>query len=110
VIRNFSDHAANERTFLAWVRTALAVVGFGLALLKIDFLPHGMSVWLGFALVGIGCGILALAGWRFLRTSHEIDRQETFRAGGVRSEIALSALLLLFVIAFGVLLWTASGS
>jgi putative membrane protein len=29
VIRNFSDHAANERTFLAWVRTAIALIGFG---------------------------------------------------------------------------------
>jgi hypothetical protein len=26
VIRNYSDHAANERTFLAWVRTAIAVI------------------------------------------------------------------------------------
>jgi len=29
MIKNFSDHAANERTFLAWVRTAIAVMAFG---------------------------------------------------------------------------------
>ena len=35
MIANFSDHAANERTFLAWVRTAMALVGFGLALSRL---------------------------------------------------------------------------
>ena len=110
MIRNYSDHAANERTFLAWVRTSLAVVGFGLALIKIEFLPHGMGVWLGFGLVAIGCLILALAAYRFISHSHEIDRPESFRTGGVRSEVALAVLLLLFVLTFGLLLWTASGS
>ena len=34
MIRNYTDHAANERTFLAWVRTAVAIVGFGLAVAR----------------------------------------------------------------------------
>jgi hypothetical protein len=34
MIRNFSDHAANERTFLAWVRTAIAVMAFGFLVAK----------------------------------------------------------------------------
>ena len=29
MIEKFSDHAANERTFLAWVRTAITVMAFG---------------------------------------------------------------------------------
>jgi putative membrane protein len=28
MIKRYSDHAANERTFLAWVRTAIAVMAF----------------------------------------------------------------------------------
>jgi putative membrane protein len=36
MIRNFSDHAANERTFLAWVRTAIAVMAFGFLVAKFD--------------------------------------------------------------------------
>ena len=28
MIRSYSDHAANERTFLAWVRTGLRLLGF----------------------------------------------------------------------------------
>ena len=29
LIPRFSDHAANERTFLAWVRTGIATIAFG---------------------------------------------------------------------------------
>jgi putative membrane protein len=28
-MERYSDHAANERTFLAWIRTAIAVMAFG---------------------------------------------------------------------------------
>ena len=36
MIRNFGDHAANERTFLVWVRTAIAVMAFGFLVEKFD--------------------------------------------------------------------------
>ena len=29
MIRDYADHAADERTFLAWLRTGIAVVAFG---------------------------------------------------------------------------------
>jgi uncharacterized membrane protein YidH (DUF202 family) len=29
MIANYTNHAANERTFLAWIRTGLAVAAFG---------------------------------------------------------------------------------
>jgi len=35
MIRNDTDHAADERTLLAWVRTAIAVVGFGIAVARL---------------------------------------------------------------------------
>jgi uncharacterized membrane protein YidH (DUF202 family) len=36
MIRNFRDHSANERTFLAWVRTSIAVMAFGFLVEKFD--------------------------------------------------------------------------
>ena len=36
MINRFSDHAANERTYLAWVRTAVAVMAFGFPVEKFD--------------------------------------------------------------------------
>ena len=36
MIRSYSDHAANERTFLAWVRTGIAVIAFGFVIEKFN--------------------------------------------------------------------------
>jgi putative membrane protein len=36
VIRVYSDHAANERTFLAWLRTGVAIVAFGFVIEKFN--------------------------------------------------------------------------
>jgi putative membrane protein len=30
----FRDHAANERTLLAWIRTGVALMGFGFAIAR----------------------------------------------------------------------------
>ena len=29
-----NDHLANERTFLAWIRTSIAFIGFGFVIVK----------------------------------------------------------------------------
>jgi putative membrane protein len=73
MIRNFSDHSANERTFLAWVRTAIAVMAFG---------------FLGTAMVGI-------AAARFVMTAKNIDREDLRPGTGSRIDIALAGLLVL---------------
>ena len=36
MIHGYTDHAANERTFLAWVRTAIAVIAFGFVIEKFN--------------------------------------------------------------------------
>lgn len=36
MIRGYSDHAANERTFLAWVRAGIAVIAFGFVIEKFN--------------------------------------------------------------------------
>jgi uncharacterized membrane protein YidH (DUF202 family) len=65
------DHLANERTFLAWVRTGAAIVVFGFAIGRFSiamrqltaFEGHpvrtaGFSVWMGAASILAGwCGI-----------------------------------------------------
>jgi len=35
-VRYYRDHAANERTFLAWVRTGIAVIAFGFVIEKFN--------------------------------------------------------------------------
>ena len=82
------DHLANERTFLAWVRTGVAIVVFGFAIgrfaiairqwMQIEGQGHvvttsGLSVWFG--TVAILAGVLvSMAGLvRYRRTREQID-------------------------------------
>ena len=55
------DHLANERTYLAWMRTAVALMGFGVVIVRLRYLippqiPRTGQSWklgLIFALVGL---------------------------------------------------------
>jgi putative membrane protein len=53
MIPRFSDHAANERTYLAWVRTAIAVMAFGFLLERSDIVPSYASRAAGQAIPGL---------------------------------------------------------
>lgn len=77
---NPSDHLANERTFLAWVRTSIAIMGFGFVVVKFSLfirqlslalgekvvLPaRGYSPVIGISLVVIGAVMALLAFFRY---------------------------------------------
>jgi len=47
MIERYSDHAANERTFLAWVRTGIATIAFG-CLFRLFLKPERQMVRPGF--------------------------------------------------------------
>ncbi|MFC4906193.1 YidH family protein [Actinomadura gamaensis] len=69
---------ANERTFLAWIRTSLALIagGVGLALsghLLAGPLHHGLAA----AFAAVGALVAALAFRRWLRTERALRRDET---------------------------------
>ena len=36
MIKSYSDHAANDRTFLAWLRTGVKVIAFGFLIDRFD--------------------------------------------------------------------------
>jgi putative membrane protein len=110
MIKDFSDHAANERTYLAWVRTALAIAGFGVAAVKLNLVEHGLSAITGMVLVPVATGILVAATYRFIRLSRHLNRPDTVRDMGVGSDFVLSTLLMMFVVIFGFLLWVEWGA
>ena len=58
MIRNFGDHSANERTFLAWVRTSIAVMAFG-------FLVEKFDLFLELAAPSLAGRTLSLPGQKF---------------------------------------------
>jgi uncharacterized membrane protein YidH (DUF202 family) len=93
MIERYSDHAANERTFLAWIRTAIAVMAFGFLVERFDlFLQiagqtlarHALSPGgqlagniAGLILIALGAATIILALLRFRRT----DGKSTARNG-----------------------------
>lgn len=58
-----SDHLANERTFLAWIRTSIALMGFGFVIVKFALFIRQISIALGEkAAVPTGKGYSAIIG------------------------------------------------
>ena len=105
MIKNFNDHAANERTYLSWVRTALGIAAFGVAIPRLDLAPGFYGLAGGFGLVAIASIMLILSTLRFVAATREIESQEVFSANSVRREVILSGLLLLAIVVFSILLW-----
>jgi putative membrane protein len=123
MIDRYSDHAANERTFLAWVRTGIATIAFGFVVEKYnlfvqtlakanvidaakrvrpDKVSGSLSRYDGLALIVVGMVIIVVALVRFIRTTRLIDDKESHPAGSVRVELALSVILALVVAALTV--------
>ena len=116
MIRGYSDHAANERTFLAWVRTGIAVIAFGFVIEKFNLFMRSLASMAsdkgalavpigrisgplgrdeGIALIIGGAVLIALATFRFVRTARLLDDAETHAASSVRTELVFSSVLLL---------------
>jgi putative membrane protein len=111
MIKRYSDHAANERTFLAWVRTAIAVMAFGFLIERFDlFLRFAAPAMAnnslaahqtsfanaaGLAFLLLGVGMIATAAWRYFRIAKQIDAEEELRGPGERFDLAMAGLLVL---------------
>lgn len=117
MITRYSDLAANERTYLAWMRTALALIAFGFLLERFDLLvryfaksitdgkipmtsPLGREA--GIILTFLGLLIMLLSTGRFVRTTRLIrsESQETYGIGSVLVTGVIFILLALFVLLY----------
>ncbi|MCW6036396.1 DUF202 domain-containing protein [Spirulina subsalsa FACHB-351] len=83
------EHQANERTFLAWIRTALAMIGIGLAIARfglflrqsqylnnpesVSMSALGTSEILGLGFILTGLVLIPLALWNYGRISEQIE-------------------------------------
>jgi putative membrane protein len=75
------DHLANERTLLAWQRTALGVIAIGFLVDRFALEGGGTTVTgsiLGIIIVLLGAAVSIVGVYRFMRTEREID-EHTYR-------------------------------
>src|SRR2546422_2319871 len=92
--RRAAEHLDNERTFLAWVRTNVALISLGIVLARLS--PSlsaagavnagritAKKVPLGIVLVVFGTLVTVLAAWRYDKVNREIE------AGLVKTDRAL---------------------
>ncbi|MEZ5447483.1 MAG: DUF202 domain-containing protein [Thiolinea sp.] len=93
MIKNYSDHAANERTFLAWVRTAIAVVGFGLGAARLGGQP--VQLWSELLLLGSGGLVVLVAYVRMWLLRQRIHRHAELED----SAMPVDTLLLVLIVA-----------
>ena len=113
MIKNYSDHAANERTYLAWVRTSIAIMAFGFLIERFEIFivyvgkaiedeQHFQSslsaelVGLGLFLVGLL--IMVTVTWRFFMHKEAIESDEVISYNVKRTNILLSALIILIAV------------
>lgn len=111
-----TDHLANERTFLAWIRTSVAIMTFGFVVVKFALfvkqiamllgdntqqlpLPaKSYSAVLGIALVAIGTLMALLSYLRFKRNEKQLNENRYVPSS------TLSLLFTLAIILVGILL------
>jgi|SRR5580704_11826272 putative membrane protein len=84
------DYLAEERTFLGWIRTGIALMGFGFVVarfgifleqLRLPLLfsaaqPHEFSPWFGAALIATDALVNLFSARRFMRLAGEVDRNQ----------------------------------
>jgi putative membrane protein len=96
---------AAERTLLAWVRTGLAMMGFGFVVARFGLFlrelhpngpmpPHaGLSAWIGTALILLGVAVNLLAAWGHVRLLRRLEAGEPYRPRVWSLAVVVSVLL-----------------
>ena len=110
-----ADHLANERTFLAWIRTSLALMGFGFVIVKFalfirqiatalgekNVIPgKGYSATVGIIMVIMGAIMATLAYMRYLSIEKQLKHNLYFPSkwlSGVLTLVIVIASILLAI-------------
>jgi putative membrane protein len=87
--KRVTDHLANERTFLAWIRTGIATIAFGFVVERFGLLlrqlgiktntniiPVHLSSFFGIALTLLGVIMMIVALMNFMQIRRSIDTEQ----------------------------------
>ena len=111
---NAGDHLANERTFLAWIRTSIGIMGFGFVVVKFSLfvkqvsiaLGHnthtpstGSSPAIGILLVTLGALVTLFSYLRYSSSKKQLEQgeyyQSSFLIKGMTAVIFIISVLLI---------------
>ena len=109
-----SDYLAAERTFLAWIRTGIALMGFGFVVARFGlFLQEfqivqpniptrssALSLVVGMALIAMGVAVNLFSSWQHVRLVRGLNRGTS----SYREPSTLAIALALVLAAIGVAL------
>jgi inner membrane protein YidH len=113
---------ANERTFLAWIRTSVAVLSLGFLIARFGLWLHeiastihgrssplatGTSLWIGSVMMAFGGLLAVLAAWRY----HVVNRAiEKGRVSSDRGLVVLVTVAVFLLAAVMILyMWRTAG-
>ena len=114
--RKATEYLANERTFLAWIRTSISVITLGFVIAKFGvwlreiatrLAPQtpirspGMSLPMGVAMMALGGALAVLAAWHYHLVNLAIERGEVRANRGLIVIVTIAvALLAVMMIAY----------
>jgi len=108
-----NDHLANERTYLAWVRTGIGIMAFGFVVVKFSLFvkqigfvlqtkvvapSHGYSSIIGIILVALGTLAILFAFLQYRRTESQL------RTGSYKPTTLLTTILTAVILMISILL------
>ncbi len=102
------QHMANERTFLAWIRTAIAIIGVGFLVTNLHFtlmssltsLGDFLANTIGMASVILGIATIIIAMVSYIRKINAINNQSFYAPKF--TIILLGLLVIIITVVFGI--------
>lgn len=102
-IERVRDHLANERTFLAWVRTAIGIIVFAFAIGRFNLALRqlaavkgaqihttGFSIWLSTGSILFGVAVMIAAFFRYRQTHRQLQQNQFETTGGLIAFVAVA--------------------
>jgi putative membrane protein len=117
-VSDLKDYLAEERTFLAWIRTGLTLMGFGFVVARFGLFlrmlqvtkegaapqSHSISPWIGTLFIVVGVAVNLFSIRRHLSLVHQLDRGQITAPGPSYQAIALAVFLALCGLAMAIYL------